>query len=141
MCTVGVNCVSAHLPRCRFHHQVGHPCRWALAHRPLVVQDEHLVLTDLRHKVQVLLQTHRTHTLTQTHTGSRTSPNEILRICIYLCQTAGRWRSEEATLPEPCRCDRSGQLTWLRSRKVQRELLFWFFSRKVKQYFKVMTNK
>lgn len=52
--------VSADVPRGGFHYQIRHPRGRSLVHRwSLVVQDKHLVLTDFRHKVEVLLQTHR----------------------------------------------------------------------------------
>lgn len=45
-----------HSPGGRFHHQVRHPRGRRRAHqRPHVVQDEQLILADLRDKVEVLL--------------------------------------------------------------------------------------
>lgn len=54
---VSCQCVSAaEVPRRGLHHQIRHPRGGSLAHRrSLVVQDEDLVLTDLCHKVEVLL--------------------------------------------------------------------------------------
>lgn len=47
-------------PNVGLHDQVGHPGRRRLAPRgALVVQDEHLLLANLRHKVKVLLETKR----------------------------------------------------------------------------------
>ena len=52
-------CLCADVPRRGLHHHIRHPRgRPRPPQRALVVQDEHLVLTDLRHKVEVLLQTH-----------------------------------------------------------------------------------
>lgn len=48
------------VPSSGFHHKVRHPCGRALArHRCLVIQDKELVLTNLSHKVKVLLQTQK----------------------------------------------------------------------------------
>lgn len=89
-----LHCVS--VPGVGVYDQVRHPCRRSLAHHwALVVQDKHLVLTDFRHKVEVLLQTQ-----SQSSSSSETTTAEELRSC----------------LPEPCRCDRSGRPTWLQDK-------------------------
>lgn len=111
-----INCVTSanqltDSPGRWLHHQVRHPRRRRLAHqRPLVVQDEHLILADLRHKVEVLLQRRTsTHTFERSHTHT----HKWVKLRGF---DADLWRSWK--LPEPCRCDRNGQLTWLWSRSV-----------------------
>lgn len=49
--------LSADLPSSGLHHQIRHPRGRALAHHwSFVVQDEHFILTDFCHEMQMLLK-------------------------------------------------------------------------------------
>lgn len=107
--------LSADLPGSGLHHQIRHPRGRALArHWSFVVQDEHFILTDFCHEMEMLLkqnpQTPPENQERKKECEKENTPGN------KLCDSEA---AGEANIPEPCRCDKSGQLTWLQRRNTQ----------------------